>query len=81
MANRSRVDEYWMEMVMFLRANERFIPAYKDIPSISSKDINDCLPAKFSGNDDDLLKAEMALDPLSNTTPPAEDDIGVGQDG
>ncbi|CAB1105295.1 unnamed protein product [Ectocarpus sp. CCAP 1310/34] len=36
---------------------------------------------KFSGKNDDLLKAEMALDPLSNTTPPQEDDVGVGEDG
>ena len=39
------------------------------------------LPAKFTGKDDDLLKAEMALNPVSNTAPPSEDDIGVGDDG
>ena len=31
-------------------------------------------------DDADLLKAKMALNPLSNTTPPNEDDIGVGDD-
>ena len=65
---------------MFLKGNYKYIPDYKDIPNIDSKDIRKCLPAKFSGNNDDLLKAEMALDPLSNTTPPQED-IGVGDDG
>ena len=79
--NRSRVEEYWLEMVMFLKANYKHIPAYKDIPNIASKDIRKCLPAKFNGTDKDLLKAEMALDPLSNTTPPNEADIGVGEDG
>ncbi|CAN0267184.1 unnamed protein product [Ectocarpus sp. 4 AP-2014] len=79
--NRSRVEEYWLEMVMFLKGNYQFIPEYKDIPNIASKDIRKCLPAKFTGRNDDLLKAEMALDPLSNTTPPYEDDIGVGDDG
>jgi len=79
--NRSRVEEYWLEMVMFLKGNYKYIPDYKDIPNIDSKDIRKCLPAKFSGKNDDLLKAEMALDPLSNTTPPQEDDIGVGDDG
>ena len=66
---------------MFLNANFSCISDYDDIPNIASKDIRKCLPAKFSGKNDDLLKAEMALDPLSNTTPPQEDDIGVGDDG
>ena len=66
---------------MFLKGNYKYIPDYKDIPNIDSKDIRKCLPAKFSVKNDDLLKAEMALDPLSNTTPPQEDDIGVGDDG
>ena len=61
---------------MFLNANFSCIPDYDDIPNIASKDIRKCLPAKFSGKNDDLLKAEM-----SNTTPPQEDDIGVGDDG
>ncbi|CAM9383521.1 unnamed protein product, partial [Hapterophycus canaliculatus] len=46
--NRSRVDEYWLEMVMFLKGNYEFIPEYKDILSISAKDIRKCLPAKFT---------------------------------
>ena len=75
--NRSRVEEYWVEMEMFLKANYRFIPGYGDIPNIDSRDIRKCLPAKFNGTDEDLLKAEMALDPLSNATPPNEADIGL----
>ena len=73
--NRSRVEEYWLEMVIFLKANFRSIPAYEDIPNIDSRDIRKCLPAKFRGTNEDLLKAEMALDP------PSEADIGVGEDG
>ncbi|CAB1099071.1 unnamed protein product [Ectocarpus sp. CCAP 1310/34] len=75
--NRSRVEEYWVEMVMFLNANFKFIPKYDNIPSIDSKDIRKCLPAKFKGTDEDLLSAEMALDPLRNNTPPGEDDTGL----
>ena len=58
---------------MFLKGNYSFIPEYKDIPIIEGKDMKKCLPAKFRGTNDDLLKAEMALDPLSNTTPPNEE--------
>lgn len=75
--NRSRVDEYWVEMVMFLKANYSCIPAYKDIPSIDKKNIRKCLPARFKGTDGDLLKAEMVVDPLSNETPPNEADVDL----
>lgn len=64
-------------MVMFLTGNYKLIPAYEDIPNIDTKDISKCLPAKFRGTDEDLLKAEMAIDPLSNLTRPNEDNIGV----
>ncbi|CAB1098026.1 unnamed protein product [Ectocarpus sp. CCAP 1310/34] len=46
--NRSRAEEYWLEMVMVLKGNYELIPDYKDIPSIDSKDIRKCLPAKYS---------------------------------
>ena len=42
---------------MFLKGNYKYIPDYKDIPNIDSKDIRKCLPAKFSVKNDDLLKA------------------------
>ncbi|CAN0295590.1 unnamed protein product, partial [Pylaiella littoralis] len=32
-------EEYWLKMVMFLKGNFQFIPDYKDIPNIDSKDI------------------------------------------
>ena len=73
--NRSRLDEYWLEMVMFLKGNFEFIPTYENIPAVASKDIRKCLPAKFRGTDEDVLAAAMALDPLSNSTRPDEDDI------
>ena len=79
MPNRSRVEENWLEMMMFLKGNYKFIPGYEDIPSIDTKDKRKCLPAKFRGTDEDLLKAEMAIDPLSNMMPPNEDNIGVGE--
>lgn len=75
--NRSRVDTYWAEMVMFIKANYSHIPKYADIPSIDPKDIRKCLPAKFDGKDADLLAAEAALDPLSNKDPPTEEGIGL----
>ena len=65
--NRSRIDSYWVEMVMFLKANYEHIPAYGDIPMISSSDIRSCIPARFNGRDTDLLAAEAALDVLENT--------------
>ena len=73
-----RVKEYWVEMVMFLKANYKFIPAYKDIPQIDSRDIRKCLPAKFDRTNEDLLRAEMALDPLSNEAPPTAANIDLG---
>ncbi|CAM9278903.1 unnamed protein product, partial [Hapterophycus canaliculatus] len=45
--NRSRIDTYWVEMVMFLYVNFEHIPALKAIPMIASKDIRSCLPARF----------------------------------
>ncbi|CAB1107679.1 unnamed protein product [Ectocarpus sp. CCAP 1310/34] len=74
--NRSRVDEYWVEMVMFLKAN--FNSSRRiNIPQIDPKDIRKCLPAKFEGTDEDHLNAEMALYPLSNDAPPAEAGLGL----
>ena len=59
----------WVEMVMFLKANYSSIPAYKDIPQIASEDIRKHLPARFDGQDKDLLDAEASIDPLVNNAP------------
>ena len=72
--NRSRIDTYWVEMVMFLYVNFEHIPAFKDIPMIAAKDIRACLPARFTGGDDDLAAAEAAFDVVNNT---ANSDIGL----
>ncbi|CAN0293178.1 unnamed protein product, partial [Ectocarpus sp. 4 AP-2014] len=45
--NRSRMDTYWVEMVMFLHSNMERIPDFKDIPVIAAKDIHKCLPPRF----------------------------------
>ncbi|CAN0391877.1 unnamed protein product, partial [Pylaiella littoralis] len=45
--NRSRIDTYWVEMLMFLKVNYKHIPALKDIPKIADKDIRRCLPTRF----------------------------------
>ncbi|CAN0605527.1 unnamed protein product, partial [Ectocarpus sp. 12 AP-2014] len=37
--NRSRMDMYWVEMVMFVEANFKDIPAYSAIPRIAPKNI------------------------------------------
>ena len=68
---------YWVEMVMFLKANYSSIPAYKDIPQIASEDIRNHLPARFDGQDKDLLDAEASIDPLVNNAPPTPSGIYI----
>ncbi|CAN0129982.1 unnamed protein product, partial [Pylaiella littoralis] len=46
--NRSRIDTYWAEMVMFLHVNSEHTPALEDIPIIAAKDVGACLPARFT---------------------------------
>lgn len=75
--NRSRIDTYWVEMVMFLKANFEQIPALREIPMIAAKNIRACLPARFHGHDSDLMAAEAKFDVLTNTTNPTADDIGL----
>ena len=66
--NRSRVDTYWVEMLMFIKVNYKHIPALKDIPKIADKDIRKCLPARFTGGGvADLKAAETAFDVVNNT--------------
>ena len=72
--NRSHIDIYWVEMMMFLYVNFEHIPALKGIPMIGAKDIRACLPARFTGEDDDLAAAEAAFDVVNNT---ANSDIGL----
>ena len=72
--NRSRIDTYWVEMLMFIKINYKHIPALKDIPMIADKDIRKCLPARFTGaRDADLKAAEAAFDVVNNTA----NDIGL----
>lgn len=73
--NRSRIDTYWVEMVMFLHVNYEHVPALNDIPSIAAKDIGACLPARFTGGDDDLAAAEAAFDVVNNTA--TNSDVGL----
>ena len=68
---------YWVEMVMFLKANNSSIPAYKDIPQIASEDIRNHLPARFDGQDKGLLDAEASIDPLVNNAPPTPSGIDI----
>lgn len=77
MPNRSRMDAYWAEIVLFLKANFEHIPATKEIPVVAAKNIRSCLPARFYGRDPDLLAAEAALDVLQNTAIPTADDFGL----
>ena len=67
---RSRMDTYWVEMVMFVQANFEHIPGYGLIPMIAPKDIRSCLPARFTGANEDLVAAEAIFDLLSNTAAP-----------
>lgn len=69
-APRSRVDTYWVEMMMFLKANYNKIPL--TIPKIPPADIRKYLPSRFSGNDPHLAAAENVVDPVGNSLPNAE---------
>ena len=77
--SRSRMDTFWVEHVMFCKANFDLIPALKNIPIIAAKDIRKCLPACFKGDNTDLLAAKAAFDVLNNTAIPTED--GIDLDG
>ncbi|CAB1109850.1 unnamed protein product [Ectocarpus sp. CCAP 1310/34] len=68
-------------MMLFLKVNMHCIPKYDDIPRIESNSIKECLPARFKGTNQDLLNAEMALDPLENKTPPDMSAVGDIEDG
>ncbi len=75
--SRSRMDTFWVELVVFCKANFDLIPALKNIPIIAAKDIRKCLPACFKGENTDLIAAEAAFDVLNNTVIPTEDDIDL----
>ena len=75
--SRSRMGTFWVELVMFCKANFDLIPAFKNIPIIAAKDIRKCLPACFKGDNTDLFAAEAAFDVLNNTAIPTEDDIDL----
>ena len=68
--DRSRIDTYWVEMVMFLKVNYEHIPEPEDIFIVAAKDIRACLPERFTGKDTDLVAAEAVFDELTNTTAP-----------
>ena len=59
---------------MFVHANYRHIPAFKDIPIIAAKDVRACLPPRFNGVDADPAAAEAAFDVIENTN---NSDIGL----
>ena len=66
-APRSRVDTYWVEMMMFLKANYDQIPL--TVPKIAPADIRKYLPSRFSGNDPHLAAAESVVDPVGDSLP------------
>ena len=78
--NRSRMDTYWVEMVMFLKANYEHILDHENIPMIAAKNIRACLLERFSGKDTDLVAAEAAFDVLTNTAAPSARGIGLDED-
>ena len=69
--HRSRVDTYWVEMIMFLNANFKHIPDFQQIPVIADADITKALPEHRV--DADLAAAEAAFDVVQNTST----DIGL----
>ena len=60
-----------------LQTDNSSIPAYKDIPQIASEDIRKHLPARFDGQDKDLLDAEASIDPLVNNAPPTPSGMDI----
>ena len=46
-------------------------------PQIASEDIRNHLPARFDGQDKDLLDAEASIDPLVNNAPPTPSGIDI----
>ena len=78
--DRSRIDTYWVEMVMFLKANYEHIPEHEHIPMVAAKDIRACLPERFTGKDTDLVAAEAAFDVLTNTATPTAGGMSFDED-
>ena len=71
--NRSRIDTYWVEMVMSLKANYAHIPEHEYICAA-------CLLERFTGKDTDLVAAEAAFDVSTNTAAPTAGDMSVDED-
>lgn len=78
--NQSRIGKYWVEIVMFLKANNEHIPAYGDIPRIAAKDIRSCIPARFKGHESGLVDAEAEFDVLNNREAPTADEMYMKED-
>ena len=74
------MDTYWVEMVMFLKANYEHIPDHENIPMVAAKNIRACLPERFNGKDADLVAAKAAFDVLTNTAAPSARGIGLDED-
>ena len=78
--NRSRIDTYWVDMVMFLKANYEHIPEHEDIPMVAAKDIRAYLSEWFTGEDTDIAAAEDAFDVLINAAAPTAGDMSFDED-
>ena len=70
--NRSRIDAYWVEMLMPMKANYEHIPEHEYICA--------CLLERFTRKDTDLVAAEAAFDVLTNTVTPTAGGISVDED-
>lgn len=72
------MDTYSVEVVLFLKANGDHVPALRDIPSIAIQDVRTHIPARVTGNDEDLVAAEAAeaaFDAISNSQVPIVDSV------
>ena len=78
--NRSRIDTYWVEIVMFLKANYEHIPEHEDILMVAAKDTRACLPEWFAGKETDSVAAEAAFDVLTNTAAPTAGGMSFDED-
>lgn len=64
---KSRMDSYYIEMMLLLHLNFGRIPAH--VPPITVRSLPSLLPKRFTGRDPELQAAEDYLDPVLATKP------------
>ena len=76
-SKRHGMNTRWVEMVMFPKANFEHNPAYGAIPMIAPNNIRSYLPARFTGQDADLVASEATVELLNNTAASTADGMAL----